>query len=386
MNVNINMLLLSYSNFPLEDASAIRQESFLQIFKELGYNPFVVCMNNNADFMKVMKYKDFNYISLRYSSKKIINKLKNYCQYKRNLKKIISKYGDKIKIIFVEDIPLNAWLYVKKICKKNNICLIHDSVEWYSASEFKLRWLSYLFITKNILNKYIVDKKIKVIAISSYLEKYYKNKNISCIKIPVILDIAEKINKRISAKKVRYIYAGSPGKKDNLDIMLKGFAQLKKRELDKLEIQLYGVKDEQVKKLITTDEYSKIIGSLKCFGRVKHEKILKAYETANYSLLLRNDKLRYSKAGFPTKVVESLMCSTPVITNYTSDLNLYLFNKKNSIIVADYSSLSFCKAIKRSMKISRQVQRKMQDECHKTAVKFFDYRNYIEKIGEFING
>ena len=381
----MNMLLLSYSDFPLGDASAVRQEAFLNVFKKIGYNPLIVCMNKKSEFMKINEYKENKYISLRYSNFKKINKVKNYFFYKKNLKKIINDFKQQIDLIFVEDIPLPAWFYLKKYCKKNKVTLIHDSVEWYSAAEFRLRYLSYLFISKNIVNRLIIDKSVKVFAISNYLKEHYTKKNISCVRIPVIFDMEKEIEKNISSDKIIYIYAGSPGKKDNLDLILKGFSLLETSELNKIQIQLFGVNDEQAKQLVSECDYNKLRVCLKCFGRVSHAKVLEAYKKANYSILLRNDKMRYAQAGFPTKVVESLMCSTPIITNYTSDLQIYLTDKKNAVIVENYSSSSFSDAVKKSMLISTENQKKMQKNCYQTAIKNFDYNNYVEIIKDFIN-
>ncbi len=48
-------------------------------------------------------------------------------------------------------------------------------------------------------------------------------------------------------------------------------------------------------------------------------------------------------AGFPTKFVESLGAGCPVITNYTSDLDLYLKNGFNGFVVKDLNMKVFLK-------------------------------------------
>ena len=61
-------------------------------------------------------------------------------------------------------------------------------------------------------------------------------------------------------------------------------------------------------------------------------------DNVQFDVLLRYSDLRYTKAGFPTKVVESLASATPVITNITSDLEMYLKDGENSVISEGYTA------------------------------------------------
>ena len=100
--------------------------------------------------------------------------------------------------------------------------------------------------------------------------------------------------------------------------------------------------------------------------------------------MIRSEKQRYAKAGFPTKFVESLATGTPVISNLTSDLNDYLIDKTNGIIVDSCDERSICIAIKRALALSYNEKVYMCQEARKTAINYFDYRLFITPIKNFI--
>jgi glycosyltransferase involved in cell wall biosynthesis len=94
-------------------------------------------------------------------------------------------------------------------------------------------------------------------------------------------------------------------------------------------------------------------------------------------LLIRDENLRYAKAGFPTKIVESLACGTPPLCNYSSDLELYLEDKKNSIIANGHTSRDVYEAVKKALLITNENDRSlMRENSRKLALSSFDYSVY----------
>lgn len=71
-------------------------------------------------------------------------------------------------------------------------------------------------------------------------------------------------------------------------------------------------------------------------------------------MLIRDENLRYAKAGFPTKIVESLACGTPPLCNYSSDLELYLKDRQNSIIANGHTAKDVCEAVKNALCIVKE--------------------------------
>jgi len=375
----MKILIVSYNKFPMNDAGAIREYNFGKIFKRLNFSAHFLGMGNTEYNQKCSTKDGIKYTSLRLKGKTLAIKIKNYFfHYKRLMKKL--KEFEKLDKVLVIDIPIMSLLKLKKYCKKNSIELIHDSVEWYSASQFTLRFFAPSYIKKSLYNNYLIDKKIKVISISTFLNNHFLKKGIKSIRVPILFDVRELIeSKEINKdKKLNLLYAGSPGKKDYLKEILYALTLLNESELKKVKMIILGVSLDEVKKIFIKDTVSmkKISKILEIRGRVPREKVIIELLKSDFTVLLRDPLKRYAKAGFPSKVVESLCHGVPIITNYSSDLNMYLKDNINSIIVKGCTSLDFYESLKKAMELKKMDLKKMKKNARKTGLENFDLEKY----------
>lgn len=380
------LLIVTYYRYPGGDAGSVRQHSFAKLYKELGYDVTVVGMGACTNFQ--LKNNDgVPYVSLRCAQNTLSAKVKNYFGFNSRLKRFLKSYGD-CEYIQIVDVPVNALFFLKKYAEKHNIRLIHDSVEWYSPEQFRLGRFSLPYILKEKYNTKWIDKQFSVIAISSFLEKHFKSRGINTVRIPVIMNVsAMRCEKRTAEDKTVFLYAGSPGKKDYLAEIIKGFSLLPQEILSRVELQLLGINKEKLTVLCGVEESAvEYMGnSLVCLGRVPREEVLNRLAAADFTVLLRSETQRYAKAGFPTKAVESLSTATPIITNLTSDLGLYLKDGYNSIIVSDCSPTAFSKALEKALCLSSEEKKLMYINARKTAEDHFDYRLYNLIISDLLN-
>ena len=377
-------LILTYDKYPEGDAGAIRDHAFAKIYQALGYKVVVLCMGKSTDF-KFKTYDDVPYVSLRKNKNDIFSKVSNYLLFKIRVKKYLNQ---RCSIVHITDIPLSLLKFLKKYARKNNVKLVYDCVEWYSPEQFKLKYISFAYIIKNLYNTRVIDKNFIVISISTFLENHFTSRGIKTIRIPVIMDIKKIQAEKNDRKNIKYfLYAGSPGKKDYLFEIIKGFSLLSKEILNNIKIIILGVDEKQLISAcgIEQNDVSYLGDSLKCMGRVSRQEVLDMLKEADFTVLLRSENQRYSKAGFPTKVVESLASATPIITNITSDLGLYLKNEFNSILVKDCSAKSFADAIEHATSVSQTMQDILNNNARITAEENFDFRAYIDEYREFIN-
>ena len=388
----MKIVILSYNRFPNGDAGAVRDYIFAKMLKELGHNVCIVAMSASTNF-EVKSYNGVDYISLRNESVETKSRVWNYFGYTKRLFKFIeNRFSAELPDVFwVVNMPLHSLISIKRFAIKKKIKLIHDSVEWYSARQFKLGFLSPEFIFKELNNRIVVDKNFKVISISKFLHNYYSNKNISSIRIPIIFDKSEiNPNKNIDDERMILLYAGSPGKKDYLHIMIKSLCLLPEHILQKIEFRIIGVNSFDLDNMFKNDRdtLKKIKVYLNVMGRVPRNEVLKNLTQADFTVLLRDPQLRYAQAGFPTKVVESLASSTPVILNLTSNLGDYLNHLENCIIVENCSSSAFAEALMTAydVKFLQKNINIIQKNARTTFESHFYYQIYLSKLSEFING
>jgi glycosyltransferase involved in cell wall biosynthesis len=382
----MNILILSYNNFPDGDAGSVREYAIGKLFARMGNTVFFIGMGTTESNV-ICSYKEFKYTSLRINQNQpsIGKALVNYAGYKLRLKRFLSQYTfvNKIECIVVIDIPLNALLFIKRLAKKNNIKLIHDSVEWYSPEQFKLRKLAPEYILKTLNNKFFIDKSFKVIAISKYLEKHFKARGIDTVRIPVIMDVSSlSWEKRTREDKLTILYAGSPGKKDYLKEVIEGMALLEEYEFENIELRLIGITFEQLLADSNIDKNAliKIKNKMKILGRVPRNIVLMNLEEADFTVLMRSPIQRYAKAGFPTKVIESLASATPVILNITSDLGDYINDMEQGLIMPDCSAVAFSEAVRRGLGLTFEQRCGMYNKARQCAEKFFHYEEYCDLL------
>lgn len=379
-------LIVTHYRYPNGDAGSVRQHSFAKIYKELGYDVIVVGLGENTDF-KVLTYDGVKYISFRNKKSDFITKVKNHLHFKKKLKNFLINIEDP-DLIQAVNINRSIFAFLKKYSKKNGTKLVHDSVEWYSPEEFKLGRFSRAYKRNNNLNTKLLNKQFSVISISSFLEKHFSSKGINTVRIPVIMDIDSiTCEKNTDSQKCVFLYAGSPGKKDYLAEIINAFALLSREKLEKFQLRLIGIKKEQLVTLCGADakDVEYIGNSLVCLGRLPREDVLENLSKADFTVLLRSETQRYAKAGFPTKVVESLATGTPVVTNLTSDLGMYLADGINAVISKDDSVNSFSVALEKALNLSFEEKKAMFVNSRKTAEENFDYKIYKEKILELLD-
>lgn len=381
----MRVLIITTDRFPRGNAGATRQEIFTKILSENGFDVDVIGLGEFTNYEWRYLFQNVRYISLREKKQNLICRLKARLLFSYNVKKIM-EFETKYDSILIESVPFSIIRYVKKYHKKNGTVIIHDSVEWYSAAEFKLGIFSPSYILKNLNNRFWIGKEFKIIAISNYLKEYFLKKGCQTIRIPFIYDVVGQGNvKKEKNSKIRFQYAGMIGNKDHVKNFLEVIYKLDNSLKDKIEVHFFGFDKTYLIKTqnISSRLIDELDGVITFHGRVSRETVENELKKTTFTILFRNPNERYAKAGFPTKVVESLSHSTPMFCNYSSDLDLYLENMKNSIICLGESKEDISLALNNVFKLTEENINYLQEIAYKTALENFDYRTYSEKVITF---
>lgn len=385
MNVK-NAVIITGNKYPDGDPGAVRQHSMAKIFESLGYDVFVIGYGNTSRNI-VNTYENIKYTSMRTAASNQIVRLAARICFGYRVIRYMKKNKMFPSVLLVVDVLPDAFYYIEKYAKKHNCILIHDSVEWYSPEEFKRGKKDIEYQLKEYTNTKAIHNPWKVIAISNYLNQYFLSRKLESVRIPVIMNV-EKMSYSLEAneEKTVFVYAGGPGRKDYLKEILEGYALLEKDVLAHTEFHVIGVDKKGLQNAcaITTDILDYLGESLIIHGRLARQDTIQWVKKADFTVLLRNSELRYAKAGFPTKVVESLANGTPVICNYSSDLELYLKDNDNAVIVRSYAVGDVKVALERAIAMSKSKRETMRSLARKTAERNFDYRKYTDIIAELI--
>lgn len=340
--------------FPLGDAVAKRAYGLGKCLNQAGYAVRFIGEDKDTPIGAISEdklYEGFYYCNIHKPNSSI-----EHFKYKTDIKLIqqkLKKWEEKTKIVAVIFCGTKCSLFANDLvnmCKNMSIPVIADSMDWLKihTGNWMFDFVKQTDITFEICK---VNKKAQgIITISEFLENYYSRGGVSTIVIPPLspydqcthvrkkdIDVLEKLN---------IIYAGIPcrlGKplkkmedaKDRLDIAMQLLYWAYKDKYD-FVFYIYGLQVDQYitifpaqKDMVEEMLQHKIIQ----FMGYQEEKVVEeAVKNADYTLLLRN-KNRTSMAGFPTKIAESIVLGTPVITTDTSDIKKYVIEGRDGFFV-----------------------------------------------------
>lgn len=345
------ILYIGGFELPDKNAAAQRVIGIAKAINELGHEVYFLNYTNSVKIPSWKKYFGF----------------KCYEKPKRGLVKQITDISDAIMIIrdkkidcvIMYNYPSIAMSKLLRWCKKKSVKCYADVTEWYVEKGNSLHAIIKTWDSERRMRK-LHFKTSGVIAISEYLYKYYKNK-IPTVKIPPIVDIQDEKWQGFKEKSNEYctfIYAGSPSsQKECLDKIIEAVENTKRPAL----LQIIGITKEQYETMYQVEYRGE---KTKFLGRMGHKEVIALVKKANWSVIIR-EKNRAVTAGFPTKLVESISCGTPVIANHFSNIEDYL-DADNSIL-CDIESIEYAvnTAFDKKVNVKNTI---------------FDYRNYIDGV------
>lgn len=316
------------------------------------------------------------------------NKLLNWLAWRlvgQRAASFVSKNAREFDAVVASFLPSRSIEAMKAICSDRGLILAVDSTEWFEPEQFPKGALDRGYLDHMRLLTRVVDSSVRVIAISSYLQGHFKKIGCSVLRVPAVLDVKELAPtgfEVVPGAKVRLMYAGSPGKKDALDIILSALNILSDGERRKITLDLYGVTESQAHELMPNG--LPLPECVRAHGRVTRAEVVEALHNSDVTVLMRDPSKSFARAGMPTKVTESLSSGVPVISNLTSDLGEFLVDASNAFVVADYSADACADAIRRAIATSWDDRARMRQDALNTARHMLDYRVYAASLKEFL--
>lgn len=360
------ILYLGGFELPDKNAAAQRVMSNAKLLREMGLGVFFVGISK--DITNAPKnVEGFSNSPIPYPQ--------NALQWLRQITNFISP--DKLldyhpDYVILYNFPAIACLQVLRTCHKHGIKVIHDLTEWEQTEGYSPRdIIKRLDIVLRM--RYCMKRMDGVIAISRFLYNIYKDE-VKTILMPPTVDLNHKKWNRCrevsSNSPVTLVYAGSPGSgvKDRLDLVIDAV-----KERMNLQLRIIGLTEDQYVESFNAShtQYSNI----EFKGRLAHQEAIREVCDADFQMLIR-DRNRKNEAGFPTKLVESMACGTPVIANIFSNITDYVHDGENGFIIDNNHTIDAVLDKVEGMNADDIV--KMKRIC--IDMKVFDYHYYLSEF------
>lgn len=280
--------------------------------------------------------------------------------------------------------------HLLKLAEKLQIPYIVEQCEWYDYTTFKYGKLNpyYREHIRMIEKK---NRKVSgIIAISRLFEQHYSFQGVPTIRIPTILDVKNtryriKRNDITSDDVYHIAFAGSLGKgKEKMEPVFKALIKINKSKRS-IVFDIFGPSEKDL--LINIDGDNNLWNQVKQYinvhGRIPQTKVENAVRSADFTIFTRPIR-RSSNAGFPTKVAESMAVGTPVITNDTGDISLYLKNGVNGFLLGNGTEAEILNVFETLISFDSEQYICMRKNARNTAECNFSYSSYIEEMNSFL--
>lgn len=387
----MNIIIAGTFPYPTGNASSAYISTVCKLLTSIGHEVTVIgckyIKNNKEDDDGT--YNGITYYNYPYYSQ---SKIKKYCFERLFPRYVISKskLEKKPDILFLYDCKVSLSKPIVNYCENNGIKYGAFLAEWYSKECFGAQTKKK--DVENLVN--IVPYNLKhakiAILISTLLYKCFDDAGINSVWLPNIVDINDdkwQADSNVNKNEKLYIaYAGSPSVgKDEIGVILSALELLEEKRRTNTVINLYGIDNEQLKSLINAQRISEKVQNenVVCHGRVPQNDIPQKLRENHFTILIRESTLR-NNAGFSTKMVESLACGVPMIATLTGDMDRYLKDSVNSVIVNTPSIEGCAEAINKAWGLLSQID-SMRKAAKKTAQQHFHYSQYYTRVGDFLS-
>lgn len=373
-------VVITMARYPNGDAGAVRHHAIAKLLCDGGYKVRVLGYGEyNSQSTQV--YDGIEYTSMRTKGSGFFAKVYSRLTHGKRVIKYIKRAFPEVSVIVVDYVRRDEYRRLERYAKRTGCELYHESCEWYSPEEFRKGERATAYKDNDRINTQIIKSPWNVIAISKFLYEHFEGRAKRVVRIPVIMDMTaiESALPQNNDKTV-FVYAGSPGRKDYLCAIVDGFLALDEKYRERAELHLIGVTEEALINLsgVSPSKIKALGTSLVAHGRRSREDAVGWVRRADYTVLLRDSRLRYTKAGFPTKVVESLALGTPVVCNISSDLGMYLKDGENAFISESVDASDFSRALARAIDLPYEARCSMSVSARSCAEENFDYRLYLD--------
>lgn len=275
----------------------------------------------------------------------------------------------------------------RRLCTELRIPLILDIVEWHQPADLPGGFFGPYTMANEFSMRYATRCADGVIVLSRRLERHYRSSGLPVINVPPMFEVFDEPSDKASDSdgRLHLCYAGTPGKKEALGLILKCLQQAHVEGLD-FVLHAVGMTAGDLAAVPGARRLSIVdpaLDRIRFYGRVVNQHAREIVSRSDFTLLLRPLR-KANQFGFPSKLAESMSVGTPIIANDFSDLGFYLKDNTNSIFIPYLQQSAVLAAIRRASIMSSSAKRSMACQALQVAKASFSHMASARLLSEFL--
>ncbi|QOC92743.1 glycosyltransferase [Micromonospora craniellae] len=265
--------------------------------------------------------------------------------------------------------------------------VVVDASERHDRHQFARGWLTPYFV-RHRWSTFLATRLVhRATAVTGALADHLTGYGLDVLVVPPQVDCDEFRPPRTPslADGLRLLYAGTPGRKDMLDVIVRGISRLAPADQRRVSLTIAGVTREQAATRSDLDPalLDAVRAEVTFLGRVPRDSVLALLGGAHFSVLVRPTG-GYAAHGFPSKVPESLAAGCPVLLNHTSDLAAYVHDGAEGLVLDGNGPDDVRRGIERALRLRDEEWVAMSRAALSRARESFDHRAWQARVTAFL--
>ncbi|MFY1699785.1 MULTISPECIES: glycosyltransferase [unclassified Solwaraspora] len=267
--------------------------------------------------------------------------------------------------------------------------VVVDASERHDRRQFRRGWRDPYFV-RHRWSTFLATRLVRrATVVSTTLGGYLRRHGLQVLVVPPQVDCAEFTPPRPPslAAGLRLLYAGTPGRKDMLHVILCGISRLTPAQQRRVHLTIAGITRSDAARLSDLDPavLDGLCAEVTFLGRVPRQSVLDLLAGSHFSMLVRPTG-GYAANGFPSKVPESLAAGCPVLLNYTSDLADYIHDGVEGLVLAGNGPDDVRRGVERALGLDDTDWATMSRAARSRARRSFDHRAWRDRVAPFVTG
>lgn len=237
---------------------------------------------------------------------------------------------------------------LSQLARRHKVPLVVDVTEWLNLADSPGGRFSPLAIVQELTMYTLAWRRSRYLTISKTMAARVGRRGPKALVVPPLFEISPTHLVRTSAHRTHLVTTGTDLRARGKDIVSLSLIVAALADVDpegrEFHLDVVGAYSQETRAYISQHLSTR---AYTLHGLLSWNETLSVVQSADFSVVLRDQLDRRSNLGFPSKVPESLLLGTPILGNIFSDLSAHLEDGANAVVVRQPTKNALIQALRR---------------------------------------